>query len=106
MASASKDTARMVTHALTSAQKVVDADTEVSTTDLALLSNLNTNQFLNYIKLDQQLGALEKDTQKMVAAKTEVASLLADLDHIEKQVDALVAVVGELDAWCSELEST
>ncbi|GEQ68075.1 hypothetical protein JCM33374_g1741 [Metschnikowia sp. JCM 33374] len=103
MASASKDTGKLIAHAIASTQKVVDADTEVSTIDLALLANLNTNQFLNYIKLDQQLGSLEEDTAKMTAWKKEADSLTGELDHIENQVDALVAVTDELSAWCDEI---
>lgn len=103
MALAPKDTGRLVAHALALAQKVVDSDTEVSTIDLQLLANLNTNQFLNYIKLDQQLGSLEQDAEKLVIYSQEAALLIADLDQIERQVDSLVAVTDELLAWCSEI---
>ncbi|OBA23290.1 hypothetical protein METBIDRAFT_37960 [Metschnikowia bicuspidata var. bicuspidata NRRL YB-4993] len=106
MALAPKDTGRLVAHALTLAQKVVDADTEVSTIDLQLLSNLNTNQFLNYINLDQQLSTLEQDTEKLAVYKQEVVLLTLDLDQIERQVDALMNVTNELLSWCNELAAT
>lgn len=103
MTLAPRDTGRLVAHALALAQKVVDSDTEVSTIDLQLLANLNTNQFLNYIKLDQQLGTLEQDTEKMALFKQEAVLLMKDLDQIENQVDSLVAITEELLGWCTDI---
>lgn len=102
--SALKDTERLVGYALSQALKVVECDTEASTVDLNLLSNLNTNQSLNYIKLEQQFTSMEKDANKMRAMKEELTLLLQDLDHIEKQADALGQVTLELDLWSKEIE--
>ena len=55
----SKDTPKLVEQALTTLSKVVESDTNVSTIDLNLLENLNTNQSLNYIKLENNLNELE-----------------------------------------------
>lgn len=103
MALGPKDTGRLVAHALALAHKVIDADTEVSTIDLALLSNLNTNQFLNYIKLDQDLEVLELESEKMAGWGKEMALLAEDLTQIERQVEALAGVTDELAAWSDEL---
>lgn len=99
-----KDTSKLISYALNQGQKLVEADTEISTIDMSLLSNLNTNQSLNYIKLEQQFNSLEADTKKMLAMKEEFNSLIGDLDHIEKQVDVLADVVEELDQWSKEIE--
>lgn len=55
----SKDTPKLVEHALTTLSKVIESDTNISTIDLNLLENLNTNQSLNYIKLENNLNDLE-----------------------------------------------
>lgn len=58
-----KDTPRLVHNALNLTSQIVESDTEVSIIDLNLLENLNTNQSLNYIKLEQTLNSLEKNAQ-------------------------------------------
>lgn len=60
-----KDTAKLISHALTTLSNVIEADTDISTIDLNLLENLNTNQSLNYIKLEQNLNVLEKDAERL-----------------------------------------
>lgn len=100
------ESGRLVAHALAQAQAVIEADTQVSTVDLRLLENLNTNQFLNYIKLEKDLDALELDSRQMALLKTEVDELKADLAHIEKQTAELVAVTAELRAWLKEAAGT
>lgn len=61
------DTTRLIRHALNQSLKLVESDTEVSTIDVNLLGNLNTNQSLNYIKLEQHLNSLELDSKKLLA---------------------------------------
>lgn len=97
------DTTRLIRHALNQSLKLVESDTEVSTIDVNLLSNLNTNQSLNYIKLEQHLNSLEQDSKHMLAMDTELLLLVKDLDHIEKQVDALCEITAELDLWSKEV---
>lgn len=98
------DTAKLIRHALSQSLKMVDSDTEVTTIDINLLTNLNTNQSLNYIKLVQHLDSMEEDTAKLLVMDEEMRLLMKDLDHIEKQVDALCEVTGELDQWSKEVE--
>lgn len=99
-----KDSSRLIGHALNQALKMVESDTEVSTIDLNLLTNLNTNQSLNYIKLEQHLNGLELDSKKMQALDEEFALVQEDLNQIEKQVGVLVELTEELDQWSKELE--
>lgn len=63
--SALKDTGKLVNHGLNTLSKLVESDTEISTIDLNLLENLNTNQSLNYIQLEQNLNMLDKDTETL-----------------------------------------
>lgn len=63
--SALKNTPKLVHHGLNLASKLIETDTEVSTIDLNLLENLNTNQSLNYIKLEENLNALEKNSKNL-----------------------------------------
>lgn len=98
------DTSRLIRHALNQSLRLVESDTEVSTIDVNLLGNLNTNQSLNYIKLEQHLNSLEVDSKKLLVLEEELVLLVNDLDHIEKQVDTLREVAGELDQWSKEIE--
>lgn len=98
------DTSRLIRHALNQSLRLVESDTEVSTIDVNLLANLNTNQSLNYIKLEQHLNSLEVDSKKLLVLEEELVLLVNDLDHIEKQVDTLREVAGELDQWSKEIE--
>lgn len=98
------DTSRLIRHALNQSLKMVETDTEVSIIDVNLLGNLNTNQSLNYIKLEQYLNSMELDSKKVLVMEEELLLLVKDLDHIEKQVDALCEVTGELDLWSKEVE--
>ncbi|QFZ29217.1 putative DNA-directed RNA polymerase I subunit [Clavispora lusitaniae] len=96
-------TAKLVGRALTQARKLVESDTEVSTIDLNLLRNLNTNQSLNYIKLESQLTSLEKDAEQREALTQELHSLEDELTLIEKSVASLGELVEELDQWSREV---
>lgn len=99
----SRETPQLVSQALKSALKLVDSDADVSTIDLDLLANLNTNQSLNYIELEQQLNKLEKNTQKMAAMKEEFSLLVNSLDEIETYVSSIEEVADELNAWSHEV---
>ncbi|KAI5957537.1 hypothetical protein KGF57_003231 [Candida theae] len=101
----SKDTPKLVEHALTTLSKVAESDTNVSTIDLNLLENLNTNQSLNYIKLEKNLNELEGNGKHLQLLKKEFdhhAELLVD---IERKITKLEAVVNELDSWSKELKT-
>lgn len=58
-------TAKLTSHALDLATKIVENDTDATTVDLNLLENLNTNQSLNYIKLEQSLSSLDTSSRKL-----------------------------------------
>lgn len=57
----SKETPKLIHHALNTASKLIDSDTGISTIDLNLLENLNTNQSLNYLKLEKNLDEAESN---------------------------------------------
>lgn len=99
-----KDTPKLVSHALNQAAQLSESDTQVSTLDLSLLVNLNTNQSLNYIKLEQDLTELEVGAKKSEALHEELKLLQQDLQQIENQVDVVAELVSELDSWTKELE--
>lgn len=80
---------KLIAHALASFKKVIEADTDVSTIDLGLLENLNTNQFLNYIKLEQDITNIETESERADLLQAEFNSLLEDLAQIEKQAETL-----------------
>lgn len=83
---APNDLLRLIARALSSFKKVIDADTEVSTIDLNLLEWLNTNQFLNYIKLELDISTLAAATEKNELLEAEFNLILEDLSHIELQI--------------------
>lgn len=55
------DTNRLISQSLNIVSRIVENDTEATTIDLNLLENLNTNQSLNYIKLERNLTEIEKN---------------------------------------------
>uniref|UniRef100_A0A0L0P497 Uncharacterized protein n=1 Tax=Candidozyma auris TaxID=498019 RepID=A0A0L0P497_CANAR len=99
-----KDTQKLAGYALNQAVKLMESDTQVSTIDMNLLVNLNTNQSLNYIKLEQDLNEIEESTKKSQALQEEFELLRLDLNHIERQVDVMSEIIKELDGWTKELE--
>lgn len=99
-----KDTQKLAGYALNQAVKLMESDTQVSTIDMNLLVNLNTNQSLNYIKLEQDLNEIEESTKKSQALQEEFELLRLDLNHIERQVDVMSEIIKELDCWTKELE--
>lgn len=102
---AAPETSKLVARALAQSRKMFEADTEVTTIDLNLLGNLNTNQSLNYIKLESHLTAIEKDVQQRQAMGEEIAALKEDLAHIEKHVAVMGELVSELDQWSRDTTS-
>lgn len=58
-------TAKLTSHALDVVAKIVESDTDATTVDLNLLENLNTNQSLNYIKLEQSLSSIDASSRKL-----------------------------------------
>ena len=60
-----KDSTRYIGNSLNVLSKLVEADTEISTIDLNIIENLNTNQSLNYIKLEQKLNNLEYNANSL-----------------------------------------
>lgn len=95
---------KLVAQALSSFKKVIEADTEVTTVDLNLLENLNTNQFLNYIKLEEDISKIETESEKADLLEAELKLLIADLLHIERQVDTLNQLGKESLIWAEHLE--
>lgn len=100
-----RDSARLISHALNLTSQLVESDTEVSTIDLNLLENLNTNQLLNYIKLEQGLNSIEKNACHLTQLTNEFRAYQKQLEHIEQQVDAIAGITKELDVWSKELEN-
>ena len=60
-----KDSTRYIDSSLNVLSKLVESDTEISTIDLNIIENLNTNQSLNYIKLEQKLNNLEDNANSL-----------------------------------------
>lgn len=60
-----KDSTRYIGNSLNVLSKLVESDTEISTIDLNIIENLNTNQSLNYIKLEQKLDNLEDNANSL-----------------------------------------
>ncbi|KAK6454724.1 biogenesis of lysosome-related organelles complex-1, subunit 2 [Scheffersomyces xylosifermentans] len=102
--SVSRDTPKLANHGLNSLSKLIESDTEVSTIDLNLLENLNTNQSLNYIKLEQNLNSLEKNAKQIEQLHTEFLSYDKILEDIESKVSKIEVITKELNAWSKELE--
>ncbi|CCG21598.1 hypothetical protein CORT_0A12130 [Candida orthopsilosis Co 90-125] len=101
----SKDTPKLVEHALTTLSKVIESDTNISTVDLNLLENLNTNQSLNYIKLENNLNDLEANGKHLELLEKEFDQHSKLLFDIEKKVTKIEAIINELDSWSKELET-
>ena len=60
-----KDSSQLISNSFFLLSQLMDSDTEAAVVDLNLLENLNTNQSLNYIKLDQYFTDLEQSTLDM-----------------------------------------
>lgn len=60
-----KDSTKHISHSLNILSKLIESDTEVSTIDLNIIENLNTNQSLNYIKLEQKLNNLDNNAKSL-----------------------------------------
>ena len=65
-----KDSTRYIGNSLNILSKLVESDTEISTIDLNIIENLNTNQSLNYIKLEQKLDNLEDNANSLEGLST------------------------------------
>ncbi|KAK6197062.1 biogenesis of lysosome-related organelles complex-1, subunit 2 [Scheffersomyces amazonensis] len=102
--SISNETPRLINHALKSVSKLVESDTEVAVIDLNLLENLNTNQSLNYIKLESNLNTIERSSKQLRSLDKEFATYSVILKDIEKKVYKIEAITKELDDWSKELE--
>lgn len=62
----SKESTRIINQSLDVLSRLVESDTNVSIIDLNLLENLNTNQSLNYIKLEKELEQIEENSKRLV----------------------------------------
>lgn len=60
-----KDSNQLISNSLFLLSQLMDSDTEAVIVDLNLLENLNTNQSLNYIKLDQYFTNIEQSTHDL-----------------------------------------
>ncbi|KAK6461104.1 biogenesis of lysosome-related organelles complex-1, subunit 2 [Scheffersomyces coipomensis] len=103
--SVSNETPKLINHGLKSTSKLIESDTEVAVIDLNLLENLNTNQSLNYIKLEKNLGTIEKSSKRLESLEKEFAAYSGILNEIEKKVCKIETITKELDQWSKELES-
>ncbi|KHC82340.1 hypothetical protein W5Q_01412 [Candida albicans SC5314] len=61
----SKETPKLISNALKITSKLIESDTNISTIDLNLLENLNTNQSLNYIKLEKNMNEIEANAKHL-----------------------------------------
>ncbi|CAH6721308.1 hypothetical protein CLIB1444_05S08196 [[Candida] jaroonii] len=100
----SKDTTKLTNHSLNVLSKLIDSDTQVSTIDLNLLENLNTNQSLNYIKLENNLNQIEKNSDLLKGINDEYERYRKFIDDIDRESKILDDLVNELDAWSKEIE--
>lgn len=100
-----KDTNKLVHNSLNITSKLIESDTDVSVIDLNLLENLNTNQSLNYIKLEQSLNELEKNADKFQKLNREFRTYQQQVDEIEAQVEKIKLFTKELDSWSKELDA-
>lgn len=98
-----KDTPKLVHHALSTLSRLIDSDADISTIDLNLLENLNTNQSLNYIKLEQNLNELESATTSKEVLLQQLEHYDTIINDIDAQVTTLEQLAAELDAWTQEI---
>lgn len=100
---ASLDSGKLIKHALNQTRLMFESDSEVSTIDLNLLENLNTNQSLNYIKLEQELSALETNAGLFSQAARDLRDILSALDAVDLLVVKLGHITNELHGWTKDL---
>lgn len=100
----SKDTSKLTNHSLNVLSKLIDSDTQVSTIDLNLLENLNVNQSLNYIKLENNLNQIEKNSELLKGINDEYERYRKFIDDIERESKILEGLVEDMDEWSKELE--
>lgn len=120
----SKETPKLINNALKITSKLVESDTNISTIDLNLLENLNTNQSLNYIKLEKNMNEIEANAKHLqilsmyyclviwsctvctnFAIDSEFTGYTQELLQIENKVAILEDIISELDNWTRELEN-
>ncbi|CAN3353466.1 hypothetical protein DICA3_A06722 [Diutina catenulata] len=99
----SKDTPKLVNHGLNALSQLIESDNYASLVDLNLIENLNTNQSLNYIKLENNLHQLTLRAQSMGQLKSEFARYDDILLEIEQGVERIENVVQELDGLSKEI---
>ncbi|AOW27154.1 hypothetical protein MG5_01517 [Candida albicans P57072] len=101
----SKETPKLISNALKITSKLIESDTNISTIDLNLLENLNTNQSLNYIKLEKNMNEIEANAKHLQILKSEFTGYTQELLQIENKVAILEDIISELDTWTKELEN-
>ncbi|CCE85395.1 Piso0_004991 [Millerozyma farinosa CBS 7064] len=100
--STSGDTNRLISQSLNLVSRIIENDTEATTIDLNLLENLNTNQSLNYIKLERNLTDIEKNCSSFENLGAEFKRHMSKVDEIQEKVSKLENLVIELDKWSQE----
>lgn len=100
----SKDTPKLVNQGLNALSQVIENDTYSLIVDLNLLENLNTNQSLNYIKLENNLLQLQERGQALEAMSDQLNHYDGTLSQIEAAVTLMETVIAELDTLTSELK--
>lgn len=100
----SKDTPQLVNQGLNALSQVIENDTYLLIVDLNLLENLNTNQSLNYIKLENNLLQLQERGQALEALNGQLNHYEGMLSQIETSVALMETVIAELDTLTAELK--
>ncbi|KAG7664703.1 uncharacterized protein J8A68_001800 [[Candida] subhashii] len=102
--SVSKETNKLINHSLNLTSKLIESDTNVSIIDLNMLENLNTNQSLNYIKLEQNLNQLELNSNHLKQLKSEFNNHLIELNYIEDKILIIEDLINEINKWSIDLQ--
>ncbi|CAK9440490.1 uncharacterized protein LODBEIA_P45820 [Lodderomyces beijingensis] len=101
----SRETPRIIHQSLTALSRLIESDTNVSTIDLNLLENLNTNQSLNYIKLENDLNQIERNGNQLVQLKADFDASSELLAQVENKIRTLEEIMVELDSFVTEMET-
>lgn len=101
----SRDTPKLVNQGLNALSQIVENDNYSLVIDLNLIENLNTNQSLNYIKLEANLNQISETSQHIRQLKAQFNEYDKMLDDIDAAVGNIEAVVQELDVLTKELKN-
>lgn len=100
-----KDTAKTINNSLALVSRLIESDTHVSNIDLNLIENLNTNQSLNYIKLEKTLHTIETNNNILININQEFLRYKEMIDQLDSRSLKLEELINELDRWSKELDT-